>query len=769
MFAQEHKLPTDTGDDREKIHSRLLSQSGEISPRAVVLYMVLFSVLACIVEIINRRFLYFGSDGLFWQVVQSYYLRYGAWYSLQNSDPLQGMFDIFPQGYRGALIPYALSVLPLDVHMNAALIHGAYAACGVVAIYVLARGAGTRRRTALLAGMLSSALTLPGLLDPDGLINHGYAISPFYYYTSSVVMLVVGLYWRISGRLNAKFFLSALLAFLVTAEVCNMLALHMVAFAPGVAVFGLGALIASDSRHEVYAKLGWAAMVLTGLICIGMPAYMFGLGSNIAANIFYNELNDFATHAIPTAANLRDDVLHVLEVRPGVSRAIPAVISATALVTAGVVTLCGPSRRFRIFSGCFLVLAFGTALTVFVCHFWFYLTGYDYKGLNPYKAVDFLWPLNFIFLAVCIEMIAMLVRAAVTRHRQSRVGAFASHHVLATAAALPLLGIVVLRGAPYFDLTPRPNEITEYLTSHNAVTLGGVYRGVVATFIATHDRESVNMADLYAGVWFKLELLDHNDLSSYGLWAYNIPTLVHNTGTMTAQYYLMLSELLARPADRQLRSFANITVPNEKILKLWGVRFVVADYVLPFGVQRISVPVEGMTEWRSEWYLQHSPSRPQDVSFDSPVRLFELARANLGDYSPTRVVEVGTAKEVVDHMRAPDFDGTSTVIATEKLRGNFVPARSALMIVERGGLSVRASSAGESLLVLPTQYSHCWRLSDARNAELFRANLMQLGIRFSGELNAQLRQVFGPLWHSHCRVEDGADMTRLKIVEARGG
>ena len=50
----------------------------------------------------------------------------------------------------------------------------------------------------------------------------------------------------------------------------------------------------------------------------------------------------------------------------------------------------------------------------------------------------------------------------------------------------------------------------------------------------------------------------------------------------------------------------------------------------------------------------------------------------------------------------------------------------------------------------------------------FRANLMQLGIRFSGELKAELRQVFGPLWHSHCRVEDAEDMTRLKVTEARG-
>ena len=55
----------------------------------------------------------------------------------------------------------------------------------------------------------------------------------------------------------------------------------------------------------------------------------------------------------------------------------------------------------------------------------------------------------------------------------------------------------------------------------------------------------------------------------------------------------------------------------------------------------------------------------------------------------------------------------------------------------------------------------------APNASLFRANLLQLGIRFSGEVRAELRQIFGPLWHSHCRVRDGQDMERLEIRDAR--
>ena len=89
------------------------------------------------------------------------------------------------------------------------------------------------------------------------------------------------------------------------------------------------------------------------------------------------------------------------------------------------------------------------------------------------------------------------------------------------------------------------------------------------------------------------------------------------------------------------------------------------------------------------------------------------------------------------------------------------------MTVERGGLSLRAASEGESQTGAAGEYSHCWELRGASNASLFGANLQQLGVRFSGELRAELRQVFGPLWHSHCRIKDGDDMVRLRIGDAR--
>jgi hypothetical protein len=118
-------------------------------------------------------------------------------------------------------------------------------------------------------------------------------------------------------------------------------------------------------------------------------------------------------------------------------------------------------------------------------------------------------------------------------------------------------------------------------------------------------------------------------------------------------------------------------------------------------------------------------------------------------------------------MKDPQFDGSRSVITDAFLQGSFTPATGVTLTVVTGGLDVRASGGKVSLLVLPIQYSHCWQFEDAPNTSLFRANLLQLGVIFSGALNGRLRFRFGPFWYSACRLEDVKDMERLLISDAR--
>jgi hypothetical protein len=153
----------------------------------------------------------------------------------------------------------------------------------------------------------------------------------------------------------------------------------------------------------------------------------------------------------------------------------------------------------------------------------------------------------------------------------------------------------------------------------------------------------------------------------------------------------------------------------------------------------------------------------------SPLRIYELSNSNRGNYSPTKVMRAAAARDIIIAMSKPDFDGREFVVTDdEAIQGDLVAATDATMIVRMGGVDLRASSAGQSVLVLPVQYSHCWRIVSGRGATLFRANLMQLGVRFSGELHVELRQFFGPFWQSGCRAADAADTERLRMREALG-
>jgi hypothetical protein len=284
-----------------------------------------------------------------------------------------------------------------------------------------------------------------------------------------------------------------------------------------------------------------------------------------------------------------------------------------------------------------------------------------------------------------------------------------------------------------------------------ALGLGKKYNGSVATFTGVRRPEKIVWMDNITTDW-NLWYRSGNDLRTVGLWQYRIPTLFQANMAMTPQYFLTVSEFLSQPSDIQMRLFIAITHPNQTMLALWGVRFAIADQPLPFGSLRVEMPVS----------LSDPPL------YNSPIRLYELAKPNLGNYSPTEIISAKSASEMLARMGRSDFDGERMVVVSDgDIPGRFVPVREASMTLIEGGLLLRAESEGDSLLVLPVQYSHCWVPASNTQMTLFRANLMQLGVRFSGRLSSEIKFKFGPFWNSYCRRQDARDAERLDMVSAR--
>jgi hypothetical protein len=140
---------------------------------------------------------------------------------------------------------------------------------------------------------------------------------------------------------------------------------------------------------------------------------------------------------------------------------------------------------------------------------------------------------------------------------------------------------------------------------------------------------------------------------------------------------------------------------------------------------------------------------------------------NRGQYSPTRVLDAKDFRSALDVMRDPSFDGSREVVTDAKLPQDLQPAKSVELKVERYGLSIHAGSSGNSILVLPAQFSNCWSVHGEGDPVIFRANIMQLGISFKGRLAASLVFHYGPILASHCRLEDLRDMERFDLGSAR--
>ena len=172
---------------------------------------------------------------------------------------------------------------------------------------------------------------------------------------------------------------------------------------------------------------------------------------------------------------------------------------------------------------------------------------------------------------------------------------------------------------PYFSPLER-NTVVDYLAPKIALDLGKSYKGSVATFTVTPRGSEQLWIDTITTDW-QLWYHNGNDLRTIGLWQYRIPTLMQSSIAITPQFYLTVLEFLADPRYRQARGLISFTRPHEKMMSLWGVRFVIADKMMPFGSERLEMAVKP-----SEHYA-------------SPIRLYELADPNLGDYSPTEVVK----------------------------------------------------------------------------------------------------------------------------------
>jgi hypothetical protein len=299
------------------------------------------------------------------------------------------------------------------------------------------------------------------------------------------------------------------------------------------------------------------------------------------------------------------------------------------------------------------------------------------------------------------------------------------------------------------------SPIIEVLEREIALRPGQAFRGSVATLLGSPAsplrRQLLENADrpLKPGEFEKLlQRLAADTGSSHDLldlWWRNIPTLSEYGQGLSKPLMFYVANVLNAAQDAQDLNFAFPRLANVDVLRAMGVRFAITDLALP---------------------APASLARTVPLKDGINLHLYELPHPNIAGFSPLKVSGEISPAELLQRIRANpallESEAFANAAATTR---PLVPVRRSHMIFERGAVHVTAASAGTSALLLPVQFSHCFRLlpEGADGIQVLRANLIHTLILFTGELDVRLKWEFSFWRNSGCRLRDAEDVRALGL------
>jgi hypothetical protein len=299
------------------------------------------------------------------------------------------------------------------------------------------------------------------------------------------------------------------------------------------------------------------------------------------------------------------------------------------------------------------------------------------------------------------------------------------------------------------------SPITEILEREISLRPDQTYRGSVATLLGSPGsplrQRLLENAErpLKPGEFEKflqhLALATGSSHDLLDLWWRDIPTLSEYGQGISKPLMFYVSRVFNAPQDAQDLNFAFPRLPNIDILRAMGVRFAVTD--LRLAPQQASI------------------TRVVPLKDGIDLYLYELPHPNIAGFSPLKLSGKVSPTELLQRIHANPALFESEAFVDSSATEQLVPVQRSQMIFERGAVHVTASSAGTSALLLPLQFSHCFRLAaeQADRVKVLRANLIHTLVLFAGELDIRLKWEFSFWRNSGCRLRDAEDARALGL------
>jgi hypothetical protein len=381
-----------------------------------------------------------------------------------------------------------------------------------------------------------------------------------------------------------------------------------------------------------------------------------------------------------------------------------------------------------------------------------------WKLPSPVYFEFFLWPIYSIAIAFFISRIFYIFRIKDVNKKllgsnvclygqwlraKCQVSAkYIKNSSLISSAILPLPLVAFL----YFSSSTMPTErpwlfpppespIMNSLIENLSQSPSSEFKGRLATFTGMNISSPIHWIDLQDYDYSLLADLD-NDFRKAGFWLHSIPTFTEYNSLISPRYYYVTSRIFSKEGDRQIRAMMTLRNINLNVLRLFGINHLITDKEID-SLQLIS----------------------KEISSTDVIYLYGLQGANLSGFSPTDVFYIPDFDEAIDFMRSDNFDPVSQMVVEKDVNTeNMVPVTTSKLIVNKDSYEVVAASEGESILVLPIEYSSCFEVvnkgSEETLIDIFPGNILLMSVHFNKNLNIFLSYRNGVFNNSSCRLKD---------------
>lgn len=236
------------------------------------------------------------------------------------------------------------------------------------------------------------------------------------------------------------------------------------------------------------------------------------------------------------------------------------------------------------------------------------------------------------------------------------------------------------------------------------------------------------------------------------LWRQQVPTMNEYSQMVTPVSHLLVTRLAPLAEPTVVINGLSIGRYHENLFRLFGVEFVLAGQPQQ-GRSLVLLGAHAFGAGERNRALLY-----RVVDFESPLR-------------PALVRPVKDLGEAIARLADPAFDVREEVLLDASPAGPWRRADRAAMRHASGRLKVEVYSLGRSVVVLPVQFSNCWRVMEGDPARLLRANGGFLAVVTEGAARFTLGFTMS-IWSPGCRRADMRDWARdiaaLDLADRQG-